>query len=75
MSANVKVSEWMDEHRIIPRIMGAVFLWISIDVYLLYKHSVIDGLDMDYIACVAILTITAGFCKFYMENRRADRGN
>jgi len=67
---NKKVSEWMDEYRIIPRIMGAVFLWISIDAYLLYKHSVLNGGNMDYIACVGILGVTAGFCKFYMENRK-----
>jgi len=69
----MKSSEWMDEHRIVPRLMGLTFLWISVDAYLLYKRSVIDGGNMDYVACVGILAITVGFCKFYMENRRTER--
>jgi len=57
---------FLDKHRIIPRAMASVFLWMSVDVWFWFR-SIPQPENVHSLALTGVLAVTAGFCKFYME--------
>lgn len=70
-----QIGDFLDELRVVPRIILAFWLWLSYRAFELLVAN-LEAMESPALMAIAgVLTATIGYCKFYIDGLRKSRAS